>query len=291
MRFSYLGLMIPPEYYVPLAKAVEQAGWDGFTLSDSICYPKVASSKYPYFGDGSREFLEDAPVVEPFCTIPALAAVTEKLEFTTSVVKLPIRNPVLVAKQLSTIAVLANNRINFGVGLSPWPEDFEICGERWERRGKRMDEMIEIIRRLLRGGFFGGWDSEFYQIPDCKICPVPSKPVPILISGHSEAALKRAARIGDGWIGAGCSLEELSAMIEMINHWREEFGTRDKPFEIIHTAIAGGFSSEDVKRYKDLGVTETIISFTNVYSAEPDRQTLNEKIDILSDFADTVIHR
>lgn len=81
----------------------------------------------------------------------AAAAVTTKIRITTSVVKLPIRQPAIVAKQLSSLAVLSNNRIALGVGLSPWPEDFEACQIPWEKRGQRMDEMIEIIRGLMKG--------------------------------------------------------------------------------------------------------------------------------------------
>ena len=109
MRFSYAESMIDPAQYLPLARAVEQAGYDSFVVPDSICYPEVSDSKYPYTPDGNREFLEDKPFIEPFTLIPAMAAVTEKLRFSTFVVKLPIRHPVLVAKQASSVAVMSNN--------------------------------------------------------------------------------------------------------------------------------------------------------------------------------------
>src|SRR5690349_23090443 len=144
MRFSYAEALCDPAHYLPLARAVEDAGWDSFIVPDSICYPEISDSKYPYTPDGNREFLEGKPFIEPFSLIPALAAVTSRLRFTTFVVKLPIRQPVLVAKSVSSVAVMSDDRFAFGIGTSPWPEDFQVCGQEWKSRGKRMDEMIEI---------------------------------------------------------------------------------------------------------------------------------------------------
>src|SRR5215470_1575052 len=116
MRFSYAESMCDPTHYLPLARAAEESGWTSFIVPDSICYPQVSDTKYPYTPDGDRGFLEDKPFIEPFSLIPALAAVTTKLRFATFVVKLPIRHPVLVAKSVASIAVLSGNRLAFGVG-------------------------------------------------------------------------------------------------------------------------------------------------------------------------------
>lgn len=287
MRFTYAPIMCPPEQYIPLAKAAEELGFDGLTMPDSICYPKDADTKYPYNADGSRNFLEDVPFIEPFIAIPAMAAVTEKLRFTTSVYKLAIRNPVITAKQLSSLAVMTNNRFAFGVGLSPWQEDFTICDVPWEKRGKRMNQMIEIIRGLCSGEYFG-YDSEFYQIPESKICPVPSQEIPFLIGGHAPLALKRAARIGDGWIHAGGSIDTLKPCIEDINTYRKEYGTQDKDFEI-HAITADAYSADGVKQLTDIGVTECIIGFRDAYAGEPDDKTVEEKIGMMRWYADTII--
>jgi len=289
MKFTYHASMCNPAFYLPLAKAVEEAGYDGFTLADSICYPKEAGSKYPYNDDGSREFLEGVPFLEPFSLIPAMAAVTEKIRFTTSVMKLPIRQPVLTAKSVSSVAVISNNRFAFGVGLSPWYEDFVACGERWEKRGKRMDDMIQIIRGLLSGDYFG-FDSEFYQLPEIKLCPVPSEPVPILIGGHSERALKRAARLGDGWIHAGGDFETLEKMITRLNELRKECGRDHLPFEN-HVICADAFTVDGVKKLEDIGVTEVIIPFRNVYAGEEDVKSVDEKVAELNWYAENVIQK
>ena len=136
MRFAYHACMCPVDQYLPLAKETEALDFDGFTLPDSICYPKIADTKYPYNADGSRNFLDGMPFVEPFSAIPAMAAVTSKLRFTTSVVKLAIRNPVLVAKQLTTINAMFPNRFAFGAGLSPWVANGEKTLPANPRTGK-----------------------------------------------------------------------------------------------------------------------------------------------------------
>src|SRR5258708_13663962 len=105
-------------------------------VPDRLCYTEQASSVYPFNPDGTREFLEDKPFLEPFSLIPALGAVTERIRFVTFVLKLPVRDPVLVAKQATSTAVLTGNRLALGVGSSPWREDYEVLGVPWGRPGQ-----------------------------------------------------------------------------------------------------------------------------------------------------------
>lgn len=287
MRFAYHPTMCPVEQYLPLAQAAEELGFDTITFPDSIGYPKEASTKYPYNDDGSREFLEDVPFLDAFSLVPYLAAVTSKIRFTTSVYKLAVRQPVIVAKQLSSVAVLSNNRFGFGIGISPWYEDFEVAQIPWERRGKRMDEMMEIIRGLMSGDYFS-YQGEIFDIPALKLCPVPSKPVPLLVGGHAEPALKRAARLGDGWIAAGGELENLERMIRRLHELRAEYGRDKEPFEI-HVMSAEAYTADGIKRLRDIGADEVMVAFRNAYAAEPDTKTVSEKIDDMKRYADEVI--
>jgi probable F420-dependent oxidoreductase len=277
--------MCDPTHFLPLARAADESGWTSFVVPDSICYPEVSDSTYPYTPDGSREFLEGKPFIEPFTLIPAMGAVTEKLRFTTFVVKLPIRQPVLVAKSVASVAAITNDRFGFGVGVSPWPEDFEVCGERWKGRGRRMDEMIEIIRGLMLGEFYE-FHGKYYDIPSIKICPVPKTRLPILIGGHSDAALRRAARLGDGWMHAGGDQGELEKMIERIHAMRRENGRDREPFEV-HVISMLGYSLDGIRQLEDIGVTDAIIGFRDAYNG-PD-QPLQEKLDALGRYADEVI--
>ncbi|HXZ86886.1 MAG TPA: TIGR03619 family F420-dependent LLM class oxidoreductase [Myxococcota bacterium] len=285
MRFSYAESMCDPSQYAPLALAAEAAGWDSYVVPDSLCYPEVSSSRYPYTADGSREFLADKPFLDPFALISALGAVTERLRFTTFVLKLPIRSPVLVAKSACSVAVLTHERLGLGVGLSPWPEDFAVTGTDWATRGARTDEMIAILRGLARGGFFS-FEGAHYRIPSIRLNPVPSQPIPILVGGHAEPALRRAARLGDGWMHAGGERDALVAALARLRELRREYGRAREPFEI-HAIALDAYSVDGVRRLEDLGVSDVIVGFRNSY--ERDTQTLQQKLDALRAYADRVI--
>ena len=286
MHFSYAESMCDPTQYLPLAIAAEQAGYTSFTIPDSLCYPKESDTKYPYTESGDRQFLEHAPFIEPFALMAAIGAVTETLRLTTFVMKLPIRYPTHVAKSATSIAVLTNNRFGFGVGLSPWPEDFMATGTDWKSRGKRLDEMIEIIRGLQTGEFFE-YHGKHYDFDAIKLCPTPTQPIPILVGGHAEPALRRAAKLGDGWMHAGGDPETLRSLLSRLQELRVEYGRDKEPFEI-HVISMDGFTPDGIKRLQDVGVTDTIVGFRNAYSGVDD-QSLDQKIDALRQFADNVI--
>lgn len=288
MKFCFAESMVPVEMYLPLAKATEEAGFDFFYVPDSIIYPAESDTDYPYNGTGERSFLADVPFLDPFVQMAAMGAVTERLQFATFVVKLPIREPVLIAKQASSLAVLTNNRFTFGVGLSPWPEDFAVTHTDWKSRGKRMDQMIEIIRGLTQtpGDQFFEYHSDYYDIPKCRINPIPSKPIPIHIGGTSEPAMKRAARIGDGWMYAGVDPAEMERCIGRVKALLKEYGREDEPFEI-HSPPLGAKGLDDFKRIEDLGVTHCTLGTRNAY--EPNTQTLEEKIGMIRGMGDSLI--
>jgi alkanesulfonate monooxygenase SsuD/methylene tetrahydromethanopterin reductase-like flavin-dependent oxidoreductase (luciferase family) len=216
-----------------------------------------------------------------------MGAVTERIRFVTFVIKLPIRQPVLIAKQVSSTAVLTGNRLVLGVGTSPWPEDYAICGVPWERRGKRMDEEIAVMRGLMAGGYFE-FHGEVFDIPSIKMCPTPSRTVPILIGGHHEAALKRAAVDGDGWLHGGGDPADLPGLLDRLAVLRKEHGTEDKPFEV-HVISADAYSPDGVRRLEELGVTDVIVGFRWPYVTEQDAEPLQTKVDNLRRFADDVI--
>jgi alkanesulfonate monooxygenase SsuD/methylene tetrahydromethanopterin reductase-like flavin-dependent oxidoreductase (luciferase family) len=278
--------MVDPAFYLPLAKAAEDAGYDGMVVPDSICYPLESDAKYPFSPDHSREFLEDKPFIEPFSLIPAMGAVTERLRFITFVLKLPTRHPLLVAKQATSVAVLTDNRLALGVGTSPWPEDYLLCDVPWEGRGRRMDEAVDIVRGLSAGGWFE-YHGEVYDLPPVKISPTPSRPLPILVGGHATPALRRAAR-SDGWLHGGGDPAELPGLLEQLARLREEEGTTDRPFEV-HVISLDAFSVDGVHRLEDQGVTDVIVGFRWPYVVGPDVEPLQSKLDSLRRFADDVI--
>jgi probable F420-dependent oxidoreductase len=287
MRFSYAESMIDPSFYSPLAQAAEDAGYHSMVIPDSICYPLHADSVYPYSPDGSREFLEGKPFVEPFSLIPFLGAVTSRIRFTTFVVKMPIRNPVLLAKQATSTAVLTGNRLVLGVGTSPWREDYDILGVDWASRGRRMDESIAILRGLAAGGYFEH-HGRCFDLPPVQIAPVPSEPIPVLIGGHSGAALRRAALLGDGWMHGGGDPADLPRLLARLTDFRHESDRAASPFEV-HVISADAYTVDGVRRLEEQGVTDVIIGFRWPYTVGPDAEPLGQKIDSLRRFADDVI--
>jgi probable F420-dependent oxidoreductase len=286
MRFSYTEAMCDPSFYVPLARAAEEAGFDSYLVPDSVCFPERSSARYPYTPDGTREFLEDKPFIDPFVLMGALCAVTTRLRFATFVVKLPIRAPVLVAKSITSLAVLSGERISLGIGTSPWPEDFEVTGTAWETRGARTDEMIDIMRGLARGGYFE-FHGQHYQIPRIKLCPTPAQPIPILIGGHTEPALRRAAQRGDGFMFAGGSSQELQQCLARLSELRAQH-PRPGAFEV-HASSRDGYTLDGIARLEEQGVTDLVVGFRQPYTREPDRESLQTKLDALERYGDKII--
>jgi probable F420-dependent oxidoreductase len=287
VRFTYAEAMTDSSFYLPLAQAAEAAGYTSITVADSLAYPKESDSVYPYTPDGSRTFLEDKEFIETFVLCAAMGAVTSRLRFTPFVLKLPVRPPVLVAKQAASVAALTGNRLGLGVGTSPWVEDYEIMGVPFERRGKRMDECMDVIRGLTAGGYFE-FHGEFYDIPAIKISPVPTEPIPLLVGGHADLALRRAVLRGDGWMHGGGPPEELDALLGKLEKIRRAEGLQDKPFEI-HVISLEAYTPDGIKRLADRGVTDVIVGFRVPYIVGPDTEPLDKKIEHLNRYAENVI--
>ena len=181
--------MSPVEQLVEIAKTAEEVGFDSIALPDSIFYMEKQSTDYPYTADGSRMWNEDTPWVDPLIVAGAMGAVTSTLRFYTNVMKLGSRNPLLLARQVGSVANLTNNRFGFGVGIGWAPEEFEWCGVPYAKRGKRVDEMIEVIKLVLAGGMVE-FHGEFYDFDKLQMSPAPTKPVPFYVGGHTEVALQ-----------------------------------------------------------------------------------------------------
>ncbi|MAS54891.1 TIGR03619 family F420-dependent LLM class oxidoreductase [Nocardioides sp.] len=289
MRFSYAEAMTQATYYAPLAQAAEAAGYTSMTVADSLIYPKESDSKYPYTDTGDRAFLDGKEFIEAMILCAHLFAQTTTLRLTPFVVKLPIRPPVLMAKQASSLAFLSGNRLGLGVGLSPWPEDFDALGVDWARRGKRMDECMDILKGLTTGEYFQ-YSGEFYEVDELKQCPGATEPIPLLVGGHADAALRRAVRKGDGWMHAGGDGEELDRLLTRLAEIRKEEGDTRDDFEV-HVISYDAYTVDGVKRLEDKGVTDCIVGFRVPYIMGPDTEPIEKKIDALNGYADTIISK
>jgi alkanesulfonate monooxygenase SsuD/methylene tetrahydromethanopterin reductase-like flavin-dependent oxidoreductase (luciferase family) len=259
MQFTLSIGFCPTEWYLPLAVAAEEAGFDSIAVPDGLFYYETVSTPYPYSPDGSRFWSPETEFLDPFVVITAMAAVTKRIRFYPSVLKLAVREPLLVAKELSSCAVLSGGRVGLGAGLSPWPEDFEVLRQEWANRGPRSAEMIEIIRGLMAGGMFG-YEGRFYSVPRMQIAPVPSQPVPIYLGGLAEPVLRRAARIADGYIGwenPQCPLDEVAGMVKRINGYREDYGRSSHAFEF--KFMPSSNRPDVLARLRDAGVSDLIV--------------------------------
>jgi probable F420-dependent oxidoreductase len=293
MRFTYAEAMTQAKFYAPLARAAEAAGYTSMTVADSLIYPQESDSKYPYTDTGDREFLDGKEFIETMVLCAHLFAVTTTLRLTPFVLKLPVRPPVLVAKQASSLAFLSDNRLGLGVGISPWPEDFAALGVAWEKRGKRMDECMDILRGLTsarnRQSFFG-YRGEFYDIEPLKQCPAPTETIPLLVGGHVDNALRRAVRKGDGWMHAGGDGEELDRLLTRLAEIRKEEGDTRDDFEV-HVISYDAYDLDGIKRLEDKGVTDCIVGFRVPYIEGPDTEPLEKKIEHLERYAESIISK
>jgi alkanesulfonate monooxygenase SsuD/methylene tetrahydromethanopterin reductase-like flavin-dependent oxidoreductase (luciferase family) len=188
---------------------------------------------------------------------------------------------------VTSTAVLTGNRLILGAGVSPWREDYDIIGVDWASRGQRMDESIAILRGLAAGGYFE-YQGKSFTLPPVKIAPVPTEPIPVLIGGHSDAALRRAARLGDGWMHGGGDPADLPRLLARLAELRRQDSVGSRPFEI-HVISADAYTVDGVRRLEEQGVTDVIVGFRWPYETGPDTEPLSSKLDNLRRFADAVI--
>ncbi|MEZ5243416.1 MAG: LLM class F420-dependent oxidoreductase [Microthrixaceae bacterium] len=258
MKFSQALLGANPLDWPRIAAAAEEAGFDSVAVSDHVVYPARLESRYPYTPDGVPLFSPDEDWPDPWVAVGAMSAVTSRLRFLTNVYVLPLRNPFVVAKAVGTAAYLSRGRVGLGIGAGWMAEEFELMGQPFARRGKRMDEMVEVVRTLWRGGMVEH-HGEFYDFDPVEMRPAPPAPVPIYVGGHSEIAMRRAATLGDGWLGMYYSVEELEQHCRTVEQAREDAGTADRPFEIIASPMVTP-TAENCERLEAAGVTTILTS-------------------------------
>ena len=277
MKF-WLGVaFLDPEEMLDMARVADGSGYHGIAVSDHVVYPEKLSTPYPYTSDGSPPFAPDTPWPDPWVLIGAMAAVTTRLRFMTNVYVAPARNPFLVAKQVSTAAVLSGGRVALGVGAGWMREEFAHLGQPFGDRGRRLDEMIDVLRALWRGGMVEH-HGEHYDFDRLQMSPVPAAPIPIYCGGQSRRALERAARL-DGWIGNAYTPEQALELVGRVRRARE-----DREFEVIVSLLARP-DADLYRRMEDGGVTGLLCAPW----MRPGADDLATRRAAVERFADTVI--
>lgn len=288
MKWALPAAMIEAGDLPEFARVADECGYDAIALPDSVFYPETVSADYPYSPDGKRMWAPETPMPDPFIAMTAMAAVTQRVRFYTNVLKLPLRDPLLTAKQVATMAVMSGNRIAVGVGLSWIPEEFEFTGTEMRTRGARTDEAIAIVKAVCsgEGPQWVEFHGKHYEFDRLMISPAPDRPVPIYGGGHSEAALRRAARLGDGWISVNTDVAQLTSAIGRLSELRSEFSRADVPFEI-DVSPTDVSDVDGYRRLAGIGVTRVRVAPWRMYGVDPsDPQA---RLDAIRRFADDVI--
>jgi probable F420-dependent oxidoreductase len=284
MKFAVSMAFSDPSHWLPMARAADEHGWDLILVSDHVVHPEAIESPYPYTDDGKPRWDSPTPWPDPWVAVGAMAAVTERIRFCTGIYVLPLRNPFVVAKAVGTAAVLSGDRVTLGMGVGWMKEEFDLLEQPFARRGKRADEMVEVMRKLWTGDVVEH-HGEFYDFAPLRMTPAPSRPVPIVVGGLSKPALRRAARIGDGWISDLHTLEGLREICGTLGTLRQEAGRAERPFDVI-AACTEAFDADGYKRVRDAGVTTLQTMPWYFYGGQT--EDVEKKVDGIKRFADDI---
>jgi probable F420-dependent oxidoreductase len=283
VRFAISTAFQPVDHLVPLARAADELGYHSLAVPDHVVDLEELATPYPYTPDGARRWEHDAAWPDPWVLIGALAAVTTRLRFFTSVYVPAIRSPFQVAKSVGTAAVLSGNRVSLGVGVGWCREEFELLGQDFHTRGRRTDEALALLAELWSPGWTE-FEGEFHTAPRLAMEPTPTERIPIIVGGLSDVAIRRAAR-HDGWVGDLYSTEEAGAIAARLAAARAEHGA-EGDFAVI-TALNDAFLPEHFERAESLGVTDCWTMPWAYYHGLD--ASLAQKLDAMERFATDVL--
>ena len=271
MRFHQAVAFLDTSQLLDLARASDATGYAGIYVADHLFHPRRLQSRYTYspHADGSPIWPPDTDWPDPWCLISAMAGTTATLHFTTGVYIAPARDLLTVAKLVGTAAVLSGGRVRLGVGAGWCKEEFDATGQRFEDRGRRLDDMIPALRALWRGGWVE-YHGTHYDVPE-----------------HSAPAVRRAVELCDGWLGASAyAPDEAWARLAEVTGALERTGRSDRPFDI-YLAVRAAPDLDLYRRLEDAGVTDLICA-PWMGAREP---TLAARVAATEDFAEQVIAR
>jgi probable F420-dependent oxidoreductase len=290
LTIPHTGRAASPRWVRDFSIAAEAAGWDSLWAVDHMVMPHHTDSKYT-LGRTPADIGDDAvsgllsPNYEMMTTLTWVAGFTDRVKLGTAVAVLPIRNAVANARQLSTLDVYSGGRVLYGVGVGWLREEAEAMGMPWDRRGKRSEEHIALLRALwCAEGDLVEFHGEFHEIPPMDPEPRPvQRPIPVLIGGHSDIALERAGRIGDGWIAAQMSPERIAEHWPKVQAAAERNGRDPGSLQLV-TSISGRSElplGELLAQYAELGVGHVHLGLQPA--------TEEETLDRIRDLAENVL--
>jgi probable F420-dependent oxidoreductase len=238
----------------------EELGFESLWMGEHLGFPVEFKSPYPYDESGKPPVRNDAMIHDPLIVFAYLAAVTRTIKFATGVYILPLRNPFSIAKAIASLDQLSNGRFLFGVGIGWLKEEFEWVGMDWNNRARRSNETLRLMEALFTQEvptFKGQTLStrDFYFNPKTIQLPHP----PYIIGGNTDAAIKRACRLGDGWYGIGKTLDEALALVKRVREIETGY-QRTQPLELTMGAQWRSTSVGDVNRLAEAGVERVLPS-------------------------------
>ena len=264
-----IGLRIPgagpntsPENIVTVAGWAEELGYHSVWISDHVVLPEPEQVKsvYPYDPENQWRLPADTDWLDPLLVLAWAGAVAPSVRLGMSVMVVPLRNPVLLAKQLASLDFLTGGRVILGAGVGWMKEEFDLIGVPFKRRGARTAEMVELMRAFWSGDTVD-FQGEFYQVENCKMQPGPvQQTIPIVWGGHSDFALKRVAKLGDGWHPTQTTMPELAAGMDRLRSFCQTYG-RD-PASVTIIARPGKvypLNAETYAEHQKLGIDQIVI--------------------------------
>jgi probable F420-dependent oxidoreductase len=268
-----------PENIVTVARWAEELGYGSLWLTDHVALPLSCESFYPYRSHGRWDYPPETPWLDPLLALSWAGAVAPSLKLGTSVLVAPLRHPVLLAKQVASLDYLSGGRAILGIGAGWMAEEFRTMGVSYEDRGRRLDEMVAVMRACWSGETVEH-SGAHYELGGFKMYPRPAQgQIPIIWGGHSDAAIRRVARLGDGWHPTQITLDALADGIGKLRRACEERG-RD-PASVMVVARPGNtypITEESHARHLELGVTH-LVADTPIPDPDPDLSLLRARME------------
>lgn len=254
MKFYVSSAFLDTGEIIEIAKAADDLGYEGIAIPDHVVNLETLSTPYPYTPDGQRRWQPFTDWADPWVLVGALSQATRRLKFVTTVYIPAMRDPYSAAKAIGTAAFLSGGRVELGVGVGWCEEEFALLGQQFAKRGKRTDEMLELMKALWQPGWTE-FDGEFYRTPRLEMMPTPP-PIPIYSGGLSDIALRRASR-NDGWIGDLIGLDQAVSSVNRIRELRAEKGLGMDGYTVI-TPLIDAFTPEHFERASNAGITAVL---------------------------------
>lgn len=275
------GAKASPENLLKTARWAEELGYHALWLTDHVVLKEAEEIKswYPYRTHGRWDYPPDTPWTDPLLTLAWVGVAAPTLKLGTSVLVVPLRNPILLAKQLASLDFLTGGRVMLGAGAGWMKEEFDLIGEDFDNRGRRVVEMVQLMRALWSGEMVE-FKGEFYEVSGGQMYPTPVHgTIPVVWGGHSDAAIRRAARVGDGWHPTQITLEQLEAGVQKLRQYCEEYGRDlDSTLVIARPGDKYDITPEAHAKHLELGIDHLVVD-TPIKQEDPDLSLLRERME------------